>query len=207
MNVLAEIKIIAPVVNNIVTFLNTILRRGKGVNLSAHPLFVRTNINKTNIMMYFTLENKGKEIVFKHILCQHMDIFNKHAKALCDKFTTKKIDDNETLYAESVKALDGILNDLRNFYVNDDRYYQQEKYVLDIVMGKYNQWNQDRQKEMETRMFEICNSAFYPNLSNKMVAILDSFMFAMNDAVSDANKTLNSINGDLKGLVFKGVEI
>lgn len=207
MNVLAEIKIIAPVVNNIVTFLNTILRRGKGVNLSSHPLFVRTNINKTNIRMYFTLENKGKEIVFKHILCQHMDIFNKHAKTLCDKFTAKTVDDSDTLYAESVKVLDGILNDLRNFYVNDDGYYQQEKYVLDIVMGKYNQWNQDRQKEMETRMFEICNSAFYPNLSNKVVAILDSFMFAMNDTVADANKTLNSINGDLKGLVFKGVEI
>lgn len=207
MNVLAEVKILAPVVNNIVTFLNTILRRGKGVNLSAHPLFVRTNINKTNIIMYFTLENKGKEVVFKDILCKHMDIFNKHAKELCDKFNAKNIDDSDTLYAESVKVLDGILNDLRNFYVNDDRYYQQEKYVLDIVMGKYNQWNQDRQKEMETRMFEICNSAFYPNLSNKMVAILDSFMFAMNDTVADANKTLNSINGDLKGLVFKGVEI
>lgn len=207
MNFLKEIKLLVPVIDSLATLINTILMRGRKMNLHSHPLFVRTNLNKTNIRMFFVLPNKGKEVVFKDILCKHMDIFNKYAKQLCDKYTSNEIDDSETLYAESVKVLDGILTDLRTFYINDEMYQPQEKMVLDIVMSKYNHWNQERQSDMASRMFEICNSAFYTSLSNKMVAILDSLMFAMNDTVSDANKTLNSINGDLKGLIFKGVEI
>lgn len=204
---IAELKILAPVVTSVLDFISTLLKRGKQVNLNTHPLFVRTSLNKSNIKMYFTLPNKGKEVVFKDILCSHMDIYNKHAKVLCEKFISKEISDNETLYVESVKSLDNIINDLRNFYVLDDRYTKQEKMVLDIVMEKYNHWNHDRQSDVINRMHEVCNSAFYPSLNNKIVAVLDSFMFAMNDTVSDANKTLNSINGDLKGLIFKGVEI
>lgn len=205
--ILSEVKTALPIIGSIIDFLSTLLSRGKKVNFGNHPLFVRASLNKTNIMMYFTLPSKGKEMVFKDILCKHMDIFNSHAKALCDKYVEEKVSSSEELYVESVKVLDGILQDLRIFYVNDDRYYQQEKQVLDIVMSKYNHWNQERQADMVNRMSEICNSAFYPTLNNKMVAILDALMFAMNDTVSDANKTLNNINGDLKGLVFKGVEI
>lgn len=186
---------------------NTLLKRGSKLDLYSHPLFLRVRLNKTNIKSYFVLENKGKEAVFKDILCQHMDIYDKHAKILCDKYISKEINDKDALYTESVKALDGILTDLRAFYLYDERYSHQERMALDIVMSKYNHWNQERQNDMANRMLEICNSAFYPSLNNKTVAILDSFMFAMNDTVSDANKTLNSINGDLKGLIFKGVEI
>lgn len=205
--ILSDIKSALPIVGSLLDFFGVLLNRGKKVNFRNHPLFVRANLNKTNIMMYFTLSNKGKEIVFKDILCKHMDIFNFHAKTLCDKYIAGNVSSGEELYVESVKVLDGILQDLRTFYVNDDRYYQQEKKVLDLVMSKYNHWNQERQMDMVSRMSEICNSAFYPTLNNKMVAILDALMFAMNDTVSDANKTLNNINGDLKGLVFKGVEI
>lgn len=206
-NTLSEVKEFIPVIGGIIDFLLALLTRGKKVNFKNHPLFVRANLNKTNILMYFILPNKGKEIVFKDILCKHMEIFEYHAQILCDKYTDHSISTGEELYVESVKVLNGILQDLRTFYINDDRYYQQEKQVLDIVMSKYNHWNQERQEAVINRMAEISSSAFYPSLNNKMVAILDSLMFAMNDTVSDANKTLNNINGDLKGLVFKGVEI
>lgn len=207
LNLETVIPIIGPILTNLLNLANTILKRGSKLDLFSHPLFLRVRLNKTNIKSYFVLENKGKEIVFKDILCQHMDIYNKYAKILCDKYISKEIDDEDTLYSESVSALDGILTDLRTFYVSDERYSYQEKKALDIVMSKYNHWNQERQTDMTNRMLEICNSAFYPSLNNKMVAILDSLMFAMNDTVSDANKTLNNINGDLKGLVFKGVII
>jgi hypothetical protein len=203
----ANINLLAPLVNNLFKFLTSLVKRGRKMNLDIHPLFVRANLNKSNIRIYFTLPNKGKEAVFKDILCQHMDIYNKHAKVLCEKYLSKEIDDNDKLYEESVKALDGILVDLTAFYIQDQRYTQQEKIALDIVMSKYNHWNHERQMDVANRMLEVCNSAFYPSLNNKVVAVLDSFMFAMNDTVSDANKTLNSINGDLKGLIFKGVEI
>lgn len=204
---LAEIKALVPFASKLIDFIELLLRRGRKINLNNHPIFVRASLHKTNVKVYFTLPNKGKEVVFKDILCQHLDIYYRYAKSICERYLSNEIDSSETLYNESVKALDSILSDLRTFYIADERYTQGEKIVLDIVMSKYNHWNQDRQGDMVNRMYEICNSAFYPTLNNKIVAILDAFMFAMSDTVSDANKTLNNINGDLKGLIFKGVEI
>lgn len=206
-NMLSNVKEFIPVVGSVIDFILILFNRYRKINFKNHPLFVRASLNKTSILMYFKLENKGKEVVFKDILCKHMEIFEVHAKALCDKYTDQSISNGEELYVESVMTLDGILQDLRTFYINDDRYYDQEKKVLDIVMSKYNDWNQERQDCIINRMAEISNSAFYPSLNTKMVAILDALMFVMNDTVADANNTLNSINGDLRGLVFKGVEI
>lgn len=175
--------------------------------LSSHPLFARVEFSKNVILTHFHLENKGKEVVFREILIQHMDIYKKHALALCSKVDNEEIKDTQELYNSSVEALGNIINDLRHFYKSDDRFTLEERQVLDIVMSKYNHWNYDRENEIMTRINEVCGSAFYPDVYTKTVTVLDSFLFAMNDTVSDANKTLNSINGDLKGLKFKGVVI
>lgn len=205
--ILSEIKILAPVINNIITFLNTLLRRGKKININKHPIFVRTSVLKTSITLYFKLQNKGKELAFKDILSKHMDIYFQYAKDLCEKYTTNLIDDSETLYIEATKALDNIINDLSTFYIMDNRYTAQEKEVLKKVIEKYNTWDQTRRNEISNRMLEICNSVFYPDLNYKIIAILDTFIFVMNDTVCDSSATLNILNGDLKGLFFKGVEI
>lgn len=175
--------------------------------LSAHPLFSKVELNKNVILTYFTLENKGKEVVFKEILVNHMDIYKRHTEGLCSVLDDNLIEDANELYSKSVEVMSNIITDLRTFYKFDNKFTKEEVEVLDIVMSKYNRWNYDRERELITRIQEICGSAFYPDIYTKAVTVFDTFLFAMNDTVSDANKTLNSINGDLKGLNFKGVVI
>ena len=177
------------------------------VKLCSHPLFAKAELNKNVILSYFTLENKGKEVVFKEILVNHMDIYQKHLKLLCESLDLNRIKDSNELYSKSVELVGNILTDLRTFYLKDNKFTSEEIKVLSIVMSKYNQWNYDREREIINRIQEVCGSAFYPDLYSKAVTVFDTFLFAMNDTVADANKTLNSINGDLKGLKFKGVQI
>lgn len=175
--------------------------------LSSHPLFSKAEFNKSIILTHFKLENKGKEVVFKDILVNHMDIYKKHSLSLCELIDSEDIKSSNELYYKSVEVMTSIITDLSTFYKYDTRFSQEEKQVLDIVMTKYNHWNYDREKEIISRIQEICGSAFYPDVYTKAVTVFDTFLFAMNDTVSDANKTLNNINGDLKGLKFKGVVI
>lgn len=177
------------------------------LKITSHPVFTRAELNKNVILTYFILENKGKEILFKEILINHMDIYKKHMVTLCDNISISDPVDSNKLHCESVDAINNIICDLRTFYKNNANYNAEENKVLDIVMGKYNKWNRDREFEIITRIQEICGSPFYPDIYTKTVTILDTFLFAMNSTVSDASKTLDSINGDLKGLVFRGVEI
>lgn len=183
----------------------TFKNRKNRINLSSHPIFSRADLNKNIVLTYFTLENKGKETIFKDILVNHMDIYKKHTLSLCDSM--KDIEDSNDLHTVSVDIMNKIIHDLRTFYKNNNSYTPKDIEVLDIVIAKYNNWDYDRELEVITRIQEICGSAFYPDIYTKAVTILDTFLFAMNDTVSAANKTLNSINGDLKGLIFKGVEI
>ncbi|MEG1870830.1 MAG: hypothetical protein RR192_02400 [Peptostreptococcaceae bacterium] len=177
------------------------------IKLSSHPIFAKVEFNKNVILAYFKLENKGKEVVFREILVTHMDVYKSHTMLLCNKLENEEISEPNELYNYSVIALGNIVTDLRQFYKTDNRFTDGEKQVLDIVMSKYNHWNYDREREILSRIQEVCGSAFYPDVYTKAVTVLDAFLFAMNDTVSDANKTLNSINGDLQGLKFRGVVI
>ena len=202
--------IVAIIVSILTTYsaiLGTKLFKNKKIriNLKSHPIFSRADLNKNIVLTYFSLENKGKETVFKDILVNHMDIYKKHTLKLCSEID--KINDSNDLYTASVDIMNDIIYNLRTFYKNNDSYTKIEKDVLDIVIAKYNNWDYDRELEVIARIQEICGSTFYPDIQTKAVTILDTFLFAMNDTVSAANKTLNSINGDLKGLIFKGVEI
>lgn len=190
-------------------FVTKVINKNKKdkIKITSHPVFARAELNKNVILTYFTLENKGKENVFKEVLINHMDIYKKHMVILCDKISNGQVPDSNALHCESVETINNIIFDLRTFYKNNTAYSVDENKVLDIVMSKYNKWDCDREFEIITRIQEICGSPFYPDVYTKSVTIFDTFLFAMNSTVSDANKTLNSINGDLRGLVFRGVVI
>lgn len=175
------------------------------IDLNKHPIFSRADLNKNIVLTYFTLDNKGKETVFKDILVNHMDIYKNNISDLCTNI--ELINNSNDLYSLSVDTMNKIIHDIRTFYKDNEAYTNKDKEVLDIVIAKYNNWDYDRELEVITRIQEICGSTFYPDVHTKAVTILDTFLFSMNDTVSAANRTLNSINGDLKGLVFKGVEI
>lgn len=196
----------------IVTLLTTYgayigIKKSKNKKLITHPLFNKIKIEKNTISNYFTIKNKGKELIFKDILAEHLSIIEKNALQLCNKFDNHEIKTEEQLYEESYKILENIISELSTFYINNSKYTNEEQETLGIVMNKYTVWNKDREDEMIARIKEICVSSFYPTLETKCITIFDTFLFITNDIIIDANKTLNALNGDLHGLTFKGVKL
>lgn len=176
------------------------------VELSNHHIFNRIDFNKSVIITRFSLENKGKEKVFKHILIKHMDIYKYHIELLLNKLEENECTDND-LYNDSLNTLNSIILDLSNFYKNSSEYTTVEKRVLEIVMNKYSLWNLEREQNFLLRVQEICSSNVYQGQKLKSYLLLDTFLYTINDTINDASKTLNQINGDLSGLKFKGVVI
>ena len=176
------------------------------IKLINHPVFTRIEFNKNMVMTGFEFKNKGKETIFKEILVQHLNIYKETLKDLCEHLDEKEMDTNELLN-RSVTAISNIMVKLQNFYVNDDSFTAEEKKVLKIVLDKYHTWDMEREQKTLDMISNICGSAFYPTTYAKAVTILDMFLFFINDTIEDANKTLNGLNGDLKGLKFKGVVI
>lgn len=177
------------------------------LKLIYHPAFTRIQYNKNEIKNCFELRNKGKEILFKEIITKHLDIYKFHLKDFAIYIDNNRNINYNELENRSMEVLNKIINELNCFYINDNSYSSEEKKVLEIVLDKYQLWNNHRQNIAVEMIQNICGSVFYPSVYAKSVTILDVFLFLITDAVNEAEKTLNGLNGDLKGLVFRRVMI
>ena len=178
----------------------------KTQKLKYHPVFQKIEFNK-DLVQSFDFKNKGKELVFKEILNTHLEIYNKMLKEFVEAVDSAEDMDSNELTNRAVAVISDIRDEILTFYENDKSYTEDEREAIKIVIAKYNNWNINRDKNMFEMVSQICGSSFYNTTYGKAVTILDLFSFSIIETIDDANKTLQSLNGDLKGLKFKGVVI
>lgn len=176
------------------------------VYLTDHPFFTRIQALKQHLNYSFTLPNKGKEEVFRDILIAKMDIWSNLLMELCDNVDEGKIEDSTELYNEHMKLFQAAIEQYASYYVTQ-RYTAEEQRVLSIVMEKFNKWHYKRIENTPQMLVSICNSVFYTDVKTKAAVILDTYLSEFINTIQDAQMTLNELNGDLKGLVFKGYTI
>lgn len=176
-------------------------------SLKFHPFFARTELLKNHIGCAFTLENKGKEAVFKDILSNQMDAFQDVLFRLAIEIDENKVADSSQLHSKHFEALSEIMNRHQNYYKDNPAYTRQEQHALDIVMKKYKTWNQTKIDQITDSITMVCNSPFYSTDLIKGAVILDIYLGVLVDTINDAAKSLNALNGDLAGLKFRNILI
>lgn len=172
-----------------------------------HPIFARLDMVKNHISMSFELKNKGKQEVFKDLLNSNIDIWSCVLKDLATELDIlpSSIDSVE-LSAIIMKHFENGIREFNGYY-RISRYTIDEQKCLDIVMAKFNKWNYPRIQTTHDRLQSICTSPFYADSKIKSAVILDLYLSYFIDILDDAESTLNELNGDLKGLVFRGVVV
>lgn len=175
-------------------------------DISEHPFFSRADVIKHHIMMTFTLENKGKEAVFKDIMMNQIVIYQQILREVCQKVDRGEVDDSNELYNLHLKAVDEITYSHYHYYKTMD-YSVDEQHVLDIVMKKYVIWNKLRLEQLQDNMRTVCNSPYYNDVHTQAAVIMDLYMGIMVNTLNEGTLTLGTINGDLKGLTFKNITI
>lgn len=170
-----------------------------------HPIFSRLDMVKNHIAMSFELQNKGKQEVFKDLLNSNIDIWSIVLKELAAELDIlpSSIDSVE-LNTIIMKHFENGIREFNGYY-KISRYTIDEQKCLDIVMAKFNKWNYPRIQTTHDRLQSICTSPFYADSKVKSAVILDLYLSYFIDILNDAESTLNELNGDLRGLVFRGV--
>lgn len=203
-----------PVMTSILTYLITkyINNREKGqvYKLKEHYLFSRLSIIRDkNIAINLTLKNKVKEKIFKDILIQQIKCIEKEATKLSEKIDAnpKSYNNNNLLLSEFNKTIEDIYSKLYVFYKYSDEYSEEDKRTISIVMDKFYKWNDERYENLIEKNTVIVTSVFYNSSQEKTCAFFDNLLTVLSEQLSNAEITFNSINGDLKGLKFKGEEV
>jgi hypothetical protein len=177
------------------------------ISLADHPFFERMKILRTHIQYSFELQNKGKQEVFKDILIAKFNIVIEEYWKMVEEIEARK----ETLTELELYNLliDHIREGLKahEVYYRTSDYTIQEQKCLELVMKKFNKWHAPRIESVFQSIQNVCNSKFYSGSITKASVALDVLLGAFVDIINDAELTLNELNGDLKGLKFKGIQM
>lgn len=70
--------------------------------------------------------------------------------------------------------------------------------IPDIFIDKFRVWDFEHTRVLVDSIESIINSNFYNSFEEKVAAILDIMIFSFRLTLVDAEKTINSLNGDLE---------
>lgn len=176
------------------------------VSLKNHPFFERMKVLRAQIST-LSIQNKGKQAVIRDILANKFTIVIEEYWNMIVEIDEKHEDltDEELFNIINNSVREGLKKHLV-YYVDGD-YTIQEKQCLEIVMQKFNVWHSHRVNNLFQSIQNVCFSKFYPDIVSKTSVCLDVLLAAFIDVISDAELTLNQLNGDLKGLTFKNITI
>lgn len=177
--------------------------------LSTHVLFNRLTMYMTQVETTFCIVNKGKEAVFKCLLIAKIkigyDSLLKLAEDIDKKLETDGNISSEGLYDLFRANLSENLKEMELFFLKNSSYTPDEQECLKIVNKKFECWHYPRTQYLGETIYTICcASLFYKDAYSKSVSIFDTYCSIYSDLLNDAQHTLNSLNGDLNGLKFKG---
>lgn len=175
--------------------------------LVEHHIFARIEMLKNHIEVSFSLPNKGKEELFKDLLLSNLDVWKENLKELAEELDKDSEELDITAFQNAIlgKFEEGLYSFSSYYKVKD--YTYDEQVALDLVMAKFNKWNYPRVKAFRDTLMIVCTSQFYLNHRVKSAVIMDMYISFLVDIISDAESTIGEINGDLRGMVFKGITI
>ena len=176
-------------------------------SLKNHHIFSRIDLLRGYIATGFCLPNKGKEKVFKDMLLNYIRIWGNELCNLADKLDAMNENVSQTEFQTVVVKSFTVGNETFKTYFKSGQYTVEEQECLSLVMSKFNNWNSKRIKLLGDSLISVCNSQFYTTKTIRSAVILDLYVQLFIDMVSDAEQTINSVNGDLKGSRFKGTII
>jgi hypothetical protein len=79
--------------------------------------------------------------------------------------------------------------------------------IPDIYITKFRLWNHKTVLFTKNCVDNICRSKYYSSNSEKMYAIMNMFTASIESTINDAERTLRFLNGELSGIIYKGLEI
>lgn len=180
---------------------------GKVPKLVEHPFFERMKVLRNSVLYSFEIRNKGKEAIFRDILVHKLDTFIEKMWQVCTQLdNTEEEMDDTSLYNLVIDNFREAIKEYSIYYKHGD-YTADEVKCIDIVMQKFNKWNCSRMENCMNSIDLIASSEFFVTNTTKMASILDMLLGQFIDTINDAQLTLNELNGDLKGLTFKGITL
>ena len=156
-----------------------------------HPLFNKIDMIVETKLPITTIGGPVRTEIFRDVLA----IFYKTGKEIIEQLLDKDITIHNFLN-ENYKATNQI--------IIDSSKKMEEAGIPNVVIEKFNKWNEIRHEYILTTINDIYSSEVFNTTIEKEYAVLNLFMNSFYFVLMDAERTLKSLNGDLTGTMYKG---
>ena len=168
----------------------------KQFNLANHPVHKKIDYWLKFDISDLQIKNDFRRELVSDFLNIKFEVWKKHLNSLALIHNIEKLS-LEELENKILEDLERAVEEYNN---------KCENYGIPLVfIKKFNDWHEPRVKDMYDWISHVCHSNFYINNKHKIGAIFDKYQDALNGTVVDAEITLQDINGDMKGQIYKGM--
>lgn len=169
-------------------------------NLSYHRLFTNSQYRLTVEIPNLDLGGKHipvKQQMFRDLLC----IFVKSVYDGCYEIAEYDMD----LWS-SEKWVNEINKKMNEIIINFNMRCRSEG-IPEVVLYKFSKWNQETVENMYESISMVAQSSMYESNTARVntLFLLMDFLIVM--SISDAEKTLTELNGEVAGKLYKGLTI
>lgn len=118
-----------------------------------------------------------------------LEIFERRIHSLVERFASCPNRDEwniEILFMEELEGCIGETNETAR-----------RAGVPGVFLGKFSEWHAPHLELAGRALHDTCTSCFYGNNKERFIAALDALLFAFRTTITDAERTLASLNGEL----------
>lgn len=172
-------------------------------NLLHHPSFQQLNSYIAVKIPSIQFNDEARTEVFRDllsimILC-YTDMMKKIVKESFDQHG-----DN------TFESVEDFIQKLSNYEINVIQEYENKwktAKIPDVCIEKFNTWHSKKRDMIFSDITTISLSPFHTTYQEKIAAFFDLIYVVLNMSVLDGSYVLKSLNGELTGQSYKGVEI
>jgi len=165
--------------------------------LRNHYLFSQIDYWKDEMIPKISFGDPGRNIMIQDFFKIMMVTSKKLIREMISSFNFKK--SQEEFHSEIIKLMFKIRDSTDTISIAEG--------IPNIFTDKFNTWNARTNIFTKGCIDNICKSNYYSNNKDRMYAILNIFMSAYESTIMDGERTLSSLNGELDGLIYKGVPL
>lgn len=181
-------------------------------DLVDHSIFVDLARMESTVNQFISMENKGKEMAFKSILRNKLQIWRKHLYEVallvddCADTCGNDCDSCNKLYNINLKAFDMAMNEHDQYYHNG-HYTESEIRCLDYIFPFFNNAHKPNVDRTLATIKDACDNKYLTNCKSKQAIIFYTYTGAFANIIHEVQSVFKDINGHLKGEVFAGHEL
>lgn len=182
---------------------------GKNFRLIKHPIFSRIDYIMSQIDYSLEFESVAKYMLVSDVMEMYFKIVKENLYKMAEEVDDLEGDlGGNSVYELHLKYLNNIIQE----YTDIDTYKSHDidkksKETLELFINKFQLWHSKRIDFLIERSADISNSGFYKDDRVKVAALFDVYIGIMASTLQDGSKTLQRLNGDLDGRIYRGLKI